>query len=147
MYLHADSSKCSGCRACLLACSLFNAGSPIWGTPSQRQDGSYGENNPKKAALAIEAHFPEPGVFKVRTCTQCGDCAEVCPADCILQDKRGAYYIVQEECLGLDCLQCAEVCPEDVIFTHPDYEAPWQCNLCGQCVPVCGMDVLSIVDS
>ena len=147
MYLLADSSKCSGCRACLLACSVFNAGSPNWGRPTQRQDRSYGENNPKKAALAIEAHFPVPGVFKVRTCTQCGECAEVCPADCIPQNKQGAYYIVQEECLGLDCLKCADVCPEDVIFTHADYEAPWQCTLCRQCIAACGMSVLSVADS
>jgi len=145
MYLLADSAKCSGCRACLLACAVFNAGSPIWGKPSQRQDGSYGENNPKKGALAIETQFPGPDIFKVRTCTQCGACAEVCPADCIPQDQNGVYYIVQEQCLGCDCLKCAEVCPEDVIFTHADYEAPWKCNLCGQCAAVCGVDALSIV--
>jgi len=99
MYLHADSSKCSGCRACLVTCALY---------------------------------------------TQCGECAEVCPADCILQNKSGAYYIDQERCLGQDCLKCVQACPEEVIFIHDDYPAPWKCNLCGQCVQACGMDVLSI---
>ncbi|MGQ9585135.1 MAG: 4Fe-4S binding protein [Anaerolineae bacterium] len=144
MYLHADSSKCSGCRACQVACALYNAGKPFWGRPSDRPDGSYGENNPKKAALAIVPLFPAPGVFKVRTCTQCGECAKVCPADCIVQNKSGAYSIDQARCLGKSCLKCAEVCPEEVIFIHEDYPAPWQCNLCGQCVQSCGMDVLSI---
>jgi len=124
MYLRADSSKCSGCRACLVMCSLFH----------------FGENNPKKARLAIEPHFPDPGVFKVRTCTQCGVCAEVCPVGAIKQKKNGVYYIDPEECIA--CMACVDECPEQVIFTHPDYEAPFMCDVCGQCV---GMDVLSIV--
>jgi len=50
MRLYADNAKCSGCRACLVACSLH----------------LFGENNPKKAALAIVPHFPAPGTFEVR---------------------------------------------------------------------------------
>ena len=129
MYLHANSDQCSGCRACLLACSLH----------------LFGENNPKKAALAIIPHFPEPGTFEVRTCTQCGTCAEVCPVEAIHQNDKGAYYIDPEECTA--CMVCVEECPEGVIFTHPDHEAPFKCDLCGECIEVCGMEVLSLVDS
>jgi len=81
IYLGADSSNYSECRACLLACSLYHLG----------------ENDPKKASLAIVPHFPHPGTFEVCTCTQCGECAEVCPVDCILQSEKGAYYIDAEE--------------------------------------------------
>lgn len=126
MHLRADGAKCSGCRACLLACSLH----------------LFGENNPKKAALAIIPHFPTPGTFEVKTCTQCGDCAEVCPADAILQNEKGAYYIDTEKCTA--CLICVDECPEGVIFTHPDYAEPFECDLCGECVDFCGMNVLWI---
>lgn len=126
MYLRADSAKCSGCRACLLACSLH----------------LFQENNPKKAALAIVPHFPAPGVFEVRTCTQCGECVAVCPVDCIHQNEKGAYYIEAEECIA--CMACLDACPENVIFTHPDYEAPFECDLCGECIEFCGMNVLWI---
>ena len=126
MHLHADSARCSGCRACQLACSLH----------------LFGENNPKKAAIGILPHFPKPGTYEVRTCTQCGDCAEVCPADAIHQNERGAYYISAEECTI--CEACVDACPEGVIFMHPDHEAPFECDLCGDCVDVCGMRVLWI---
>lgn len=126
MHLRADNDKCSGCRACLLACSLYH----------------FQENNPHKACLAIVPHFPEPGKFEVRTCTQCGECAEVCPVGCILQDEKGAYYIDAQECTG--CLACVEACPEGVIFTHPDLEAPFKCNLGGECVAYCATGALYI---
>jgi len=129
MRLYADSTKCSGCRACLLACSLH----------------LFGENNPKKAALAIVPHFPEPGEFEVRVCDQCGTCADVCPVEAIHQNEKGAYYIDMEECTA--CMICVDECPEGVIFIHPDYEAPFKCDLCGECIEVCGMDVLSIGNS
>ena len=62
MRLYADSTKCSGCNACRVACSL----------------NLFGAGNPKMAALIIEPHFPAPGVYEVKVCTQCGDCAAVC---------------------------------------------------------------------
>jgi Fe-S-cluster-containing dehydrogenase component len=126
MYLHADSTRCSGCRACQIACSLH----------------LFGESNPKKSALAIVPHFPDPGTFEVRTCTQCGTCMDVCPTGAIQQDDQGAYYIQVDECTA--CLACQEACPEQVIFTHPDQDAPFKCDACGDCIAVCGMDVLKL---
>ena len=74
MRLYAESPKCSGCRACLVACSL----------------NLFHENNPKKGAINILPHFPDPGVYEVKVCTQCGDCAEACPTGAIKQNERGA---------------------------------------------------------
>ena len=126
MYLHAHSARCSGCRACQVACSLH----------------LFGENNPKKSALAIVPHFPAPGTFEVRTCTQCGICADACPVEAIHQNAAGAYYIQADECTA--CLACQSACPEGVIFTHPDHDALFKCDACADCVAVCGMDVLSL---
>ena len=67
MRLYADSAKCCGCRACLVACSL----------------NLFQESNPKKGALAIWGRFPEPGIYEVKVCTQCGKCAAVCPTEAI----------------------------------------------------------------
>ncbi len=126
MNLHADSARCSGCRACQVACSLH----------------LFAENNPKKSALAIVPHFPDPGTYEVRTCTQCGTCADVCPTEAIHQNEQGAYYILAEECDG--CLACQAACPEEVIFTHAEMSAPFKCDACGDCIAVCGMDVLAL---
>lgn len=128
MYLHADSQRCSGCRACLLACSLH----------------LFGDNNPKKAALAIIPHFPDPGNYEVRTCTECGICAEVCPVDAVYRNGDGVYTIDYEAC-GY-CGVCIVACPEGVIHADPETPVPLKCDMCGECVTFCGMNVLSIVE-
>ena len=66
-----------------------------------------------RARLAITPHFPNPGTFEVRTCTQCRECAEVCPVDCIPQNEKGAYYIDAQECIA--CGKCAEEWSEGVL--------------------------------
>ncbi len=129
MRLYADSSKCSGCRACLVACSL----------------NLFQENNPKKGALAILPHFPAPGDYEVKVCTQCGECAEACPSGAIKQNGRGGYYVDFAEC-NL-CEACVPVCPEDVMYVRIELaNAAWKCDLCGDCVSVCGTNVLSIAE-
>jgi Fe-S-cluster-containing hydrogenase component 2 len=129
MRLYADSSKCSGCRACLVACSL----------------NIFQENNPKKASLNILPHFPSPGVYEVKVCTQCGECAAACPTGAIKQNERGAYYVDFAEC-NL-CEACVPVCPESVMYVRSELaDAAWKCDLCGDCVSVCGTSVLWIAD-
>ncbi len=129
MRLIADSTKCSGCRSCLVACSL----------------NLFGENNPKKAAINLIPHFPDPGVYEVKVCTQCGECAAVCPVNAIKQDDRGVYYVQFDECI--QCEACVPVCPEDVMYFCTELaQSAWKCDLCGDCIKVCGTDVFSIVE-
>lgn len=129
MHLVADSKKCSGCRSCLVACSL----------------NLFNENNPKLAAINLIPHFPDPGVYEVKVCSQCGECALVCPVGAIKKDELGTYYVQFDECI--QCEACVPVCPENVMFFKADLAASaWKCNLCGDCVKVCGTDVLSIVE-
>jgi Fe-S-cluster-containing hydrogenase component 2 len=130
MRLYVDSAKCSGCRACLVACSL----------------NLFQESNPKKAALRIVPHFPAPGTFEVKVCTQCGECAAVCPTEAIKKNDRGAYYVDFSEC-NL-CEACVPVCPEEVMFIRTELsDSSWKCDLCGDCVSVCGMDALWIAET
>lgn len=125
MRLYADNSRCSGCRACLVACSL----------------NLFEENNPKKAALVVIGHFPAPGIFELKVCTQCGACAEVCPTGAIKQNANGAYFVAVDEC-NL-CEACVPECPEGVMFVKSDLaEHSWKCDACGDCVLVCGTDAL-----
>jgi ferredoxin len=103
------------------------------------------ENNPKKASLNIIPHFPAPGVYEVKVCTQCGDCAAACPTGAIKQNERGAYYVDFSEC-NL-CEACVPVCPESVMFVRSELaNAAWKCDLCGDCVSVCGTSVLWIAE-
>jgi ferredoxin len=103
------------------------------------------ENNPKKGALAILSHFPSPGVYEVKVCTQCGECAAVCPSGAIKQNERGAYYVDFDEC-NL-CEACVPACPESVMYVRTELaNAAWKCDLCGDCVSVCGTSVLTIAE-
>ncbi len=79
MRLYVDSSKCTGCHACEVACSL----------------NLFQESNPKKSALNLIPHFPSPGVYEMKVCTQCGDCAKVCPTEAIKLNDRGYEQIVK----------------------------------------------------
>jgi Fe-S-cluster-containing hydrogenase component 2 len=127
MRLYVDNAKCSGCRACQVACSL----------------NIFQENNPKKAALIVIPHFPTPGVYEVKVCTQCGECAAVCPTGAIKQNIKGAYYVDFADCTL--CGACEPVCPESVMFVQPKLaNNAWKCDLCSDCVSVCGMDALTI---
>ena len=50
--------------------------------------------------------------IRSRDCTECGDCAEVCPADAI--DVSGRR-IIPSACMSLRCLRCVKACPERAI--------------------------------
>ena len=127
MKLVADSKKCTGCRLCMSVCSLVH----------------FDEANPKKAALYIDAKFPEPGTFHTRICDQCGTCASVCPEEAITKrDEDGVYIINAEKCTG--CGECVEACPLNVMFVHEDSSVPIKCDLCKECIPVCSTKVLSL---
>jgi Fe-S-cluster-containing hydrogenase component 2 len=130
MRLYVNNSLCSGCRACLVTCSV----------------NLFKENNPKKAALLLIPRFPEPGGYEMKVCTQCGDCAKVCTTNAIKQNERGAYYVDFDEC-NL-CEACVPECPEGVMFLNVKYaNTAWKCDLCGDCVSVCGTSALMIAET
>jgi len=99
------------------------------------------ENNPKKAALRVQGKFPAPGAYKVRFCTQCGECARVCPVGAI-EEKKGIYRINSEKCTG--CWTCVQACPEEAIFLHKDSTVPIKCVWCGACMEICPRRVIRL---
>ncbi len=60
MRIKTKKESCTGCRLCEQICTICH----------------YKEINTKKAAIAIEPHFPEPGIFEPKICVQCGICAK-----------------------------------------------------------------------
>jgi carbon-monoxide dehydrogenase iron sulfur subunit len=123
-----DNFKCTGCRTCESVCALR------W----------FEEINPKKAALRVYGKFPSPGTYTVKFCTQCGECAKVCPVGAITE-KNGIYRIDPEVCIG--CLACLSACPEEVIFFHPDSPVPIKCTWCGECMRFCPRQVIRLKPS
>lgn len=120
------SSKCSGCRLCLQICAISH----------------HDEINPKKARIKVEAHFPQPGVYKPRVCTQCGKCMEVCPEHAIYRREDGAYIVISEKCTN--CGECIAVCNPGVIFRHHDLDYVLICDNCFKCTELCNTGAITI---
>ena len=73
------------------------------------------------------------------------DCVVVCPVECFYEGEQ-MLYIHPEECI--DCEACVPECPEGVMFMRPELVAntAWECDLCGDCVEVCGTSALWIAE-
>ena len=108
------SDLCTGCDACLYACSTLH-----WGTP---------------ARIHIMGDEAE-GHFLPITCVGCPDrpCVVTCPEGAIRVSYRiNLPQINLEKCTG--CARCVEVCPLGAI-TLKDKKA-YKCDLCGG-RPIC----------
>jgi Fe-S-cluster-containing hydrogenase component 2 len=124
MRIRVNKDNCTGCRLCLQVCAIEH----------------YHDINPKKAALRIEAKFPDPGKYKPVVCIQCGKCEEACPEEAISQNKTGAYIVNKEKCTN--CLSCVEACPTGVVFSHPDLNHVIICDFCMRCTEMCNTDAI-----
>lgn len=123
-----DSSRCSACRGCQVACKTWN-GLPstieLNGNPST---GSYQSPMDVNGStrLVITFHEEEGGqkgvnwAFGRRSCQHCSDapCANVCSSGAISKHEETGLVAVDDSlCVG--CQYCSTACPFDV----PRYRA------------------------
>lgn len=141
-----DSSACSGCKACQIACkdkhdfpmgNLWRRVYEIAGG-SWSQNGSAWQHNLISYNLSISCNHCEHPV-----------CAEGCPTKAIKKRDDGIVYIDPDLCMG--CKYCAWVCP----YNAPQYNHKKgimeKCDFCmdyidqgktPSCVAACPMRVL-----
>jgi len=124
--IKVTSGKCSGCRLCMQICAISH----------------FDEINPKKSSLKIEAHFPQPGIYKPRVCSQCGKCMEVCSEEAIYRRDDGAYIVLIEKCNN--CGECIAACKPGVIFQHPDVPHVIICDNCFKCTELCNTGAITV---
>ena len=123
IWISRDLSRCSGCRRCEIACSLFHE-KRIWPEASR-----------------IRVFMLVPGVDFPHFCAQCEDypCVQACPANVLSVNKETSAVLVSgEACTG--CGRCIEACPGRVPHMHPKEKRILICDLCGgdpKCVKVC----------
>jgi len=131
-----DAKKCTGCRICELACSLYNEK----------------ECNPEKSKIRVIRSEEEGIIYNVPVlCQQCEQplCMELCPVKAIYRNpETGAVLVNQEKCIG--CRRCVFVCPFGGIAVDPHKEYAVKCTLCEgepKCVEFCPKDVLQYIRS
>ncbi len=123
IWIARDYPKCSGCRKCEIACSLFHE-KRIWPEASR-----------------IRVFMIVPGAEVPHFCTQCEDypCVKSCPVNALsISEETEAVLIDKEKCIG--CGECIDACPGRVPHIHPTEKYAVICDLCGgkpQCVKVC----------
>ncbi len=148
-YLLVDSTLCTGCRNCMLACSLVHEG---------------------KTSLSLSriqvlqdvlGRFPED--IQIRQCRQCPvpECVESCPTGALHADTAdGNLRTVKEaECNG--CEACLKACPypPGLMIWHSEKNVAVKCDLCADtpywnesgglrgrqaCVEVCPMRAIAL---
>lgn len=56
------------------------------------------------------------GYFVTDKCINCGRCKEVCPQNCIVEDKKNWHQVKINHESCLNCGNCAQVCPVEAIL-------------------------------
>ena len=86
----------------------------------------------------------EAGTYHAITCTQCGECIDICPTQALHRAKNGVVRLDADRCVG--CLSCAGFCPVAALRTHRDMIEPFKCVACGSCARACPEGALSVQD-
>lgn len=123
IWIARELSKCSGCRKCEIACSLFHE-KRIWPEASR-----------------IRVFMLVPGADFPHFCTQCEDypCVKACPVNALSIGKRtGAVHVKANACIA--CTKCIDACPGKIPHMHPTQNYILICDLCRgdpKCVKAC----------
>jgi carbon-monoxide dehydrogenase iron sulfur subunit len=112
--------NCTGCQACVLACSMVKEG----------------VFNPRRSRIWISRDEAR-GMAVPALCERCEEqpCVEACPVDAISKDPKLDIMIVNSETCD-SCGSCVDSCPWEGIRLHPETNIAMICDLCDG-TPVC----------
>lgn len=128
-----DYTRCTGCRACELACSVFHTGA----------------SNPSRSRIRV-IKWEEIGLYLPLTCNHCEKpfCVEVCPTKaCYISPVTHKVLIDKNICIG--CKTCILACP----FGSPTFDKyehiTVKCDYCDgdpQCVRFCEVGAIQFIN-
>ncbi len=113
-----DLRKCTGCKACEVACKQRNKLQP-------------GDARLRHVQYAEYGTFPDTKVVRFSmSCMHCANpaCMEVCPAGAISKDADGAVIGDRTKCIG--CHMCYFACPFGVPQYREEDGTMVKCDLC-----------------
>lgn len=128
-----DTSKCIGCRGCVVACKQWNQ------LPAEYNEfkGSYqtipdltGNNYTIITFHEYEENGQVKWYFAKRQCMHCLDpaCMKVCPQKAIYITDTGAVVRDNDKCVG--CQYCAAACPFNIPRYNREIDKETKCSLC-----------------
>lgn len=127
-----DLDKCSGCRACMIACKAEN-NVPI----SSPQEARNNRVISWLSVLSMEQESSQDQAGSPRTelmpvfCLQCDQppCVKVCPVGATYKDRDGLVAQIYSRCIG--CRYCTNNCPYTVkYFNWHEPEWPEELEAC-----------------
>ncbi len=129
--LMVEPSKCTGCRSCEMACSLYHEGkcSPVLSRMRVVKYEALGKSYPS-------------------VCSQCSKpkCLESCTNGAVkLNEATGAVTIDESLCTG--CRSCLVACPQ--VGFNTQKRVAFKCDLCGgepQCARFCPSGAVAFSD-
>lgn len=145
-----DSSGCSGCKACQIACKDKHdlAHGILWRRVYEIAGGSW----------IKKGHTLQSNILSYNlsvSCNHCENpvCLKGCPTKAIQKREDGIVYIDPEKCMG--CHYCSWLCPYDAPQYNHETGIMEKCDLCSDyidqglppsCVAACPMRVLDFGD-
>ncbi|CAA7602192.1 Formate dehydrogenase iron-sulphur subunit [Acididesulfobacillus acetoxydans] len=131
--IFADTSKCTGCKACTVACKEWND-LPAEKTHLIESYQTMKDFTPKTWTYVtfIELYRNKTMDFFMRKaqCFHCGDpaCLKACTSKAISKSADGLVVIDQDKCIG--CGYCAENCPFGVPKVDAVRKKAYKCTGC-----------------
>ncbi|WP_136524617.1 4Fe-4S dicluster domain-containing protein [Geomonas ferrireducens] len=148
--MFVDTTICTGCKACQVACKQWNglSAEPAHfgkrpGVPYPVADNFTGDSYDNTGTLSAtdwrhvrfieqidESRREKRWLFSSDSCKHCSDagCLNACPTKAIVRTDLGNVVVQQETCIG--CKFCIPSCPYGVISFSEETGTAHKCTLC-----------------
>ncbi|MEM2192813.1 MAG: 4Fe-4S dicluster domain-containing protein [Candidatus Hadarchaeales archaeon] len=127
-----DPERCTGCRACEMACAYRN----------------FRTLTPTKTNISI---FLDENSFSLEAihCLHCQEpvCMAACPAEAITKDDATGWVTINPlKCIG--CRSCTYACPLAACWFDEEVKVAFKCNFCDgdpNCAKFCSPQAIRVV--